>query len=188
MSSLETKSASTTLINMIAEISYSIDNVKEKILAAYDYAIEKDNFTPKEAAKLLREKLEFSDSYIRKVLPLESKQTEKSNKPPVDALLESHNSQENDKKVVNITTAYDLKDAESSTAIDQDQITQTEEEPIDDSYNYTLDEVEPPRFIQFKYNLDFKDQIIPLIVTTYIEKGTGYVEVDDKEARKLKRF
>ena len=60
------------LKQLIQEANHSIQTVKEKILAAYNYAIEIDGLTPKIAAKILRENLDFSDRYIREVLPLEA--------------------------------------------------------------------------------------------------------------------
>jgi hypothetical protein len=41
---------------------------------------------------------------------------------------------------------------------------------------------------QFRTMLSIKDQEIPVIVTVYPNKKTGYVEVDEKLARKLKGF
>lgn len=41
---------------------------------------------------------------------------------------------------------------------------------------------------QFRTMLSIKDQEIPVIVTVYPDKKTGYVEVDEKLARKLTKF
>ena len=152
------KTISPTLSNLIAEANYTIESVKEKILAAYNYAVEKDGYTPIEAAKVLRDNLEFSDSYIRKVLPLESKQTEKTRDQ--SAILVAQKSQENNENVENITTkdesieniperpipeiktAYDIKEAES--------------EPIDESYNVTSEQLENSQTVQI---MKLQDQI-----------------------------
>jgi hypothetical protein len=202
--SLETPSLSPTLSNLIAEINYSIDSVKEKILAAYEYAIDKDGFTPKAAAKLIRDKTEYSDSYIRKVLPLESKDTSKTNKPSSDALLESHKSQDKDENVVNITTAYDIKEAETvpspleefrqkhGTKMEEQEELRDLPEPTD------IEEKEPEdriiydkQFVDqlvkenaqlvtqftFDYDLEVKDQVLPLKVIVYPDKRTGVVRL-----------
>jgi hypothetical protein len=68
------------LQELIQEANHSIHTAKEKILTAYNYAIENDGLTPKTAAKILREKLDFSDRYIREVLPLEAKELKFANK------------------------------------------------------------------------------------------------------------
>ena len=68
------------LQQLIQEANDNIQTVKEKILAAYNYAIEIDGLTPKISAKILREKLGFSDRYIREVLPLEAKELKFANK------------------------------------------------------------------------------------------------------------
>ena len=68
------------LQELIQEANLSIHTTKEKILAAYNYAIENEGLTPKTAAKILREKLDFSDRYIREVLPLEAKEVKFANK------------------------------------------------------------------------------------------------------------
>ena len=71
------------LQELIQEANHSIHTAKEKILAAYNYAIEIDRLMPKTAAKILREKLDFSDRYIREVLPLEAKELKFANKPTI---------------------------------------------------------------------------------------------------------
>ena len=85
----KTRQISPTLSNLIAEANFTIESaketIKEKILKAYRYAIEKDGFTPVDAAQLLREKLTFSKSYIREVLPLEAREQKFSNKPKPEA-------------------------------------------------------------------------------------------------------
>jgi hypothetical protein len=73
-------SISPRLQELIQEANHSIQTVKEKILVAYNYAIENDGLTPKTAAKILREKLDFSDRYISEVLPLEAKELKFANK------------------------------------------------------------------------------------------------------------
>jgi hypothetical protein len=73
-------SISPRLQELIQEANHSIQTVKEKILVAYNYAIKVDNLPPKTAAKILREKLDFSDRYIREVLPLEAKELKFANK------------------------------------------------------------------------------------------------------------
>jgi hypothetical protein len=187
--SLETPSLSPTLSNLIAEINYSIDSVKEKILAAYEYAIDKDGFTPKAAAKLIRDKTEYSDSYIRKVLPLESKDTSKTNKPSSDALLESHKSQDKDENVVNITTAYDIKEAETVPSpleeFRQKHGTNIEEKEPEDRIIYDkqfVDQLvkENAQLVTqftFDYDLEVKDQVLPLKVIVYPDKRTGVVRL-----------
>ncbi len=99
------KKPSSTLINLIAEANFSLESAREKILKAYNYAIDKDGFTPKEAAKVLRERLDFSDRYIREVLPLEAKDHSKKNlylnhdAEPVPHNLQDNN--ENDENISN---------------------------------------------------------------------------------------
>src|SRR5687768_5900727 len=100
--SIEKISISPTLSNLIAEANFSIESVKEKILAAYNYAVNTDNYTPIEAAKLLRDNLDFSPSYIRECLPLESKDKSKVRATKEFAPLASQNIQIPDEKVVNI--------------------------------------------------------------------------------------
>jgi hypothetical protein len=199
--SLEIKPLSNILSNLIAEINYSIDSVKEKILAAYEYAIEKDGYTPKEAAKLLREKLEYSDRYIREVLPLEAKDQSKSNKKDAEPV--PHKSQESDKNVVNITTAYDIKDAETSELEKFRQEHGTKEEIVERDLpeptqeleqEEELDTVYDKQFVDrlvkdnaqlvtqftFDYDLEIKDQVLPLKVTVYPDKKTGVVRLRKK--------
>jgi hypothetical protein len=117
------KSISPTLSNLIAEANYTIESVKEKILAAYNYAVEKDGYTPIEAAKVLRENLTFSKSYIREVLPLESKEQRFSNKPqeedneaplasPIDKKEDDLQSKIPPEREPTIPTAWDIKEAE----------------------------------------------------------------------------
>jgi hypothetical protein len=123
------------LQELIQEANHSIQTVKEKILAAYNYAIETDKLTPKTAAKILREQLHFSDRYIREVLPLEAKEVKFANKsttknddhdeeervPPTlnelpDQYQDSSNkvAEESDlPDTVNITTAYDVNEVET---------------------------------------------------------------------------
>lgn len=78
------KAPSSKLINLIAEANFTIESAKEKILAAYKYAIEIDHFTPQQAHNILRERLFFSKRYIREVLPLEAKESKFANKPKVE--------------------------------------------------------------------------------------------------------
>lgn len=68
------KAPSSKLINLIAEANFTIESAKEKILAAYKYAIEVDKYSPQQAHDLLKSRLLFSKRYIREVLPLEAKQ------------------------------------------------------------------------------------------------------------------
>lgn len=75
------KAPSSKLINLIAEANFTIESAKEKILTAYNYAIEIDKFTPQQAHNILRERLFFSKRYIREVLPLEAKESKFANKP-----------------------------------------------------------------------------------------------------------
>ena len=122
------------LQELIQEANHSIQTVKEKILAAYNYAIEIDKLTPKAAAKILKEKLDFSDRYICEVLPFEAKELKFANKsitknndndeaeqvPPTIEMQEQD--QEGSNKVTeesglsdkgNITTDYDVNEVET---------------------------------------------------------------------------
>ena len=123
------------LQELIQEANHSIQTVKEKILAAYNYAIEIDKLTPKAAAKILKEKLDFSDRYIREVLPLEAKELKFANKsitknndddeaesvPPALNELQDQYQEDSSNKVaesdlsdkVNITTSYDVNEVET---------------------------------------------------------------------------
>ena len=124
------------LQELIQEANHSIQTVKEKILAAYNYAIEIDKLTPKTAAKILREQLDFSDRYIREVLPLEAKEVKFANKsttknddhdeaepvPPALNELQDQYQEDSSNKVaeesdlsdtVNITTAYNVNEVET---------------------------------------------------------------------------
>jgi cell division septum initiation protein DivIVA len=203
MSSSIEQTISPTLSNLIAEVNYTIGSVKEKILTAYKYAVETDGFTPKEAAKLLREKLDFSDRYIRECLPLEAKDQSKVNKSDAEPV--PHKSQENDKNVVNITTAYDIKEAETTEefkpsssmeefrkqhgTVEQEQEPQEREEP-DEIYDKQFvdrlikENAQLVNSFTFEYDLEVKDQILPLKVTCYPDKKTGYVRLDKGRLKK----
>lgn len=80
-----------------------------------------------------------------------------------------------------LPTAYEVKNAEVGEAVDE--IYEIDDDDDDDD-----DQEEEQRIIQFKYVLTIKDQDFPLIVTCYPDLGTGNVELDEKEVRKLRRF
>lgn len=123
------KSISSTLSNLIAEANYTIESVKEKILAAYNYAVGIDKYTPQEAAKVLRENLTFSKDYIRHVLPIESKESKFANKktddneavfePPStgeeleDGIVIPDENEKRDPDKIEIKTAYEILEGES---------------------------------------------------------------------------
>lgn len=71
-----------------------------------------------------------------------------------------------------LPTAYEVKDAETVHDIVDDDDDDEEEE-------------DTQRIIQFKYNLEIRGEIFPVISTTYVETGTGKVELDEKELRRL---
>ena len=153
--SLETK-LSPTLSNLIAEANFTILSVKEKILAAYNYAVENDGYTPIEAAKILKDHLDFSDRYIRQCLPLEAKDTSKTRHdllPNGDEEPAPHIIDKNGSNVENITTnyndplenipedrerepipkiqtAYEIKEAESQTIVDGENSITTTDVPL----------------------------------------------------------
>lgn len=89
--------------------------------------------------------------------------------------------QEEEKKPL-LTTAYDEMKKTTETT--------EEEQTIDDLDKYEQELQEPIQVSQFNFRtmLSIKDQEIPVIVTVYPDKKTGYVEVDEKLARKLTKF
>lgn len=88
--------------------------------------------------------------------------------------------QQEQQKSSSLTTAYD----------EMKKTTETEEQTIDDLDKYEQELQEPIQVTQFNFRtmLSIKDQEIPVIVTVYPDKKTGYVEVDEKLARKLRKF
>lgn len=156
------KSISPILSNLIAEANFTIEQqettLKEKLLAVYDQAI-KEEFSPKEARKLMEEKIpKVSDRYIREVLPDEAKnlnmkrlpkpKTEDENcgtVPQNDEELEDgiiipdENRDRSKDNKIEIKTAYEIQEAESSTTSDDDEDQdqeQQENEPFSETQNY----------------------------------------------------
>ena len=100
-----------------------------------------------------------------------------------EILVQPNNNDNNDDDNHKLPTAYELSNNTDST-------TATEAENIDDLDKYEQELQEPIQITQFNFRtmLSIKDQEIPVIVTVYPDKKTGYVEVDEKLARKLKKF
>jgi hypothetical protein len=54
------------------------DTAEEKVRIAYDYAVNTDGFKPKEAAIILYKRLKYTPQWIRRFIPDEAKNVEKS--------------------------------------------------------------------------------------------------------------
>lgn len=72
------KEISNGLKKRIDAANRAADTAEEKIKIAYDYALEVDGLKPKDAAKVLYDRLKYSPQWIRKFLPEEAKNQEKS--------------------------------------------------------------------------------------------------------------
>lgn len=56
----------------------AIETAEEKVKIAYDYAVNVDGFKPKEAFKILQQRLKYSRQWIGQFVPEEAKQKNKS--------------------------------------------------------------------------------------------------------------
>src|ERR1044072_1656258 len=150
--SIETKEISTTLSNLIAEANYTLENAKDKILAVYNYAVENDNFTPEEARQLVEKKIvNVTNRYIRKILTEEAKESKFTPKgrnsnveqvPPQEEkeedgiIIPEENRDRSKDQKIEIKTAYEMKEAESTNEEEEDDEKNLKDlpEPIDDWY------------------------------------------------------
>lgn len=182
MSSLQ-KAISPTLSNLIAEANYSFQSAKEKILTVYNYAIQKEGYTPQEAGKLVYEKIvTVSKRYIREMLPDEAKQTEKTKKSLIsNEELVPHPSNElselekfrqekalSDKipdededlynratRKINIPTAYDLKEAEIEETEEEQKEQQSKESIVNNWADSNIKEIRLLAELQEKINKEY---------------------------------
>ena len=86
---------------------------------------------------------------------------------------------------INITTAYDVKNAEVGEDDDGEQQQEQEQEQEQDiKYDPSFvdrlvkENAELTTQFTFDYDLEIKDQILPLKVTVYPDKKTGYVRLN----------
>lgn len=201
MSIVENKrSISPTLSNLIAEANFSIESVKEKILAAYNYAINTDGYEPIEAAKLLRENLTFSKRYIREVLPLEAKDEKKKNLYiKHDAEPAPHTSTDATTTTTTVSALEEFRrqkgkqvaPEEEETTITTEAETTEEEEVIYDQPEKIIKQYEEKiaylakpftRHISFEY----KTQILAVIITVDPDTKEVSIDWDTEEMKKLR--
>ena len=180
---------SNTLSNLIAEANFTIQNsqtsIKEKILQVYNYAIDKDGFSPVEARTLIKDRIvNVSSRYIREVLPDEAKQTEKTKKS-----LKSNEEQflipHKETKRANFTPNPELEKFRQERSLKHTPQQYHQEIPTPE--NDEDEEQEKERTWQFKTTLEIKGQDIPLIVTVYPDSASGKVEVDEQAARRFNK-
>lgn len=199
------KDVSPKLSNLIAEVNFSIESVKEKILAAYHYAIEQDGYTPTEAASLLRERLFFSTSYIRRILPSEAKipqmTREKKYLAPQEHEIselekfrqrgrvgtvgygagEEEEEDELSAKIPDEIGERRSGESESSTA----EVIYDQPEKIIKQYEEKIEELAKPFTVRI--SVEYKNQILPLIVGVDPEEKDVSVELDREELKKLQQ-
>ncbi len=106
---VQDKNLSPELKNLIDEANIHAKSAEDKILEAYDYAVNTDKLEPKEAAKVLYDNLNYSPRWIRNFLPEEAKHLEKKRLPnksaeplPQKVKVDSPFLQENEQKDVNL--------------------------------------------------------------------------------------
>lgn len=207
------KEISSTLSNLIAEANFSIESVREKILAAYNYAIDTEGLTPKEAHDLLKDRLVFSKRYIREVLPLEAKETRfthtQEEKMPESEMEESQmeespmeefrkqkgrqlEEEEDDdlsKRIPDegahrrVLSKEDAEEAQEREKIEQDLIY---DDPHKIIKEYEGRIVYLSRKFKRNVTIEVRDQIIPLIVTVDPEDKDVTVALDKAELKNLK--
>jgi hypothetical protein len=74
----KTDEISKGLRKRIDDANRAADTAEEKVKVAYDYAIQVDKLRPREAAKVLYDRLKYSPTWIRKYLPDEAKMMSKA--------------------------------------------------------------------------------------------------------------
>lgn len=135
------KSISPKLTNLLAEINFTLEEqestLKEKLSKFCNQAT-KEGFSKEEIRDLLKKGIpKISEGYLRRNLPEELKFTEKRNKPKLS---------EDDSKIINIPTAYEIKEAQSTEKEDyqenQDFKNFRESNKIDESYSYDSDKLQ----------------------------------------------
>lgn len=210
-SDIVVKEPSSKLINLIAEANFTIESAKEKILAAYKYAIDVDKFTPLQAHNILKERLFFSRRYIREVLPLEAKETKFANKPKeeeepehVPAMSELEKFRQSKGKQVATTEEEEEEDDISARIPDEREI-----EPLTMQEKEQFDQLEEPHisyeikkhqevirhlndkieYLSRKFDVhvsvDFQDAILPIILIVNPEDKTVRWRPDEEEINRL---
>lgn len=203
---------SSTLTNLIAEVNFSIESVKEKILKAYHYAIEVDGHTPEIAGIILRERLFFSKRYIREVLPLEAKQQtmirdqqgESKKKKNKNTTSKPKEEEEEEQQISELEAFRQQKGTPVAPAADVDediQLPQTtttttaeeqeEQEIIYDQPEKIIKQYEEKiaylaKPFTRKISIEYKTQILPLIGIVDPDSKEIVIEWDKEEMKKLR--
>lgn len=197
------------LQELINVANSSVKTLAEQILEIYNTA-KLEGFTPQEARILIDERVvSVSSRYLREVLPDEAKETKYTPKkrnsdvepvPPPPKI--PNNYQIKDAETV-IEEEHDLPEPTQELPSDDDDSDQSQDVIYDkDMVNRYVKEIarleeentrlriaKVPTFgnkFDFEYDLEVRDQILPLIVTAFPDKKTGYVRLDKKRLEKKK--
>jgi hypothetical protein len=205
--SIEQKNISSQLQELIEKLKTSV--LKSK--AIYEEFVEeakKEGFNDLEIDMLLKHHLKgiVPDRTLKyyKSLYLSSSRSGQIVQNDDKKVIEDSSS---DSDKVNITTAYDIKEAETTEpeefkpsasmeefrkqhgTVEQEQQPQEQEEPEEIYDKQFVDRLikENAQLVNsftFEYDLEVKDQILPLKVTCYPDKKTGYVRLDKGRLKK----
>jgi len=195
---------------MIEEANQSLFFAKDKILAAYKYATEKEGLTPREAGDLiksqLKSKLMISDRYMRQLLPAAAKDQSKAR---------DYSEREDEGRPSAMSELEKFRQEKGRSVEQEEQEGREEEEdelskripdefsshdPVEHMPRPIYDNVESIMkqneerikwlLLPFKTKkiLELKDQIIPLIIEVDPDlKDVTNIELDRAEMKKLKK-
>jgi hypothetical protein len=116
-----------------------------------------------------------------------------NNNNDIDYSYQEEDEDSDDQKTRTLPTAYDVKEAESQELRDLPEPTDTTEETFEEEPDTTYDKQFVDRLVKenaqlveqfsFNYDLEVKDQVLPLKITVYPEQKYGHVRLRKEKAK-----